>query len=76
MALFVDLDDDEVEPPQHLAGGKVLWPMTGSPTHPMASSTAKPDPPDATAPVEEAREPVVTDRPNWNSMTEALGCYP
>lgn len=78
MALFVDLDDDDVEPPQHFAGGKVLWSSGAAPVEqqghvqPLAAGKT----PATTANVEEAREAVVTEAPNWNSMTDALGCYP
>ncbi len=60
MALFVELDDDDVEPPQNLQGGKPVWNGDGR----------------AAGGREEAHEPAERENPNRNSTTAALGCYP
>ncbi|OAA59076.1 hypothetical protein SPI_06278 [Niveomyces insectorum RCEF 264] len=93
MALFVDLEDDDVDA-QHLPHGKLLWSSTAAvldKTHmrPTPPPSPPPGPPSTrrwtnqpttttrpSANVEEARESAVKDVPNWNAMTEALGCYP
>lgn len=72
MVVFVDLDEDERDPPQ-LEGGRLVW--RGAPSDPP------PPPEDVTGPAArreemEAHEPAVAEYPNRNSMTEALGCYP
>jgi hypothetical protein len=87
MALFVDLDDDGPEPPQH--GGKPMW--TGILPHRPATDVdteGAGEHRDYRAGLEteeakgmhnrEARESTVREipNPNRNSMTEALGCDP
>ncbi|KJR89107.1 uncharacterized protein SPSK_06151 [Sporothrix schenckii 1099-18] len=99
MVIFVDLDDEDVEPPHHLQHGKLLWsstaavldrahgqqvrtPPSSPPIRPQTQNKTKSEGPsiqdDANAHdnVEEAHKPDVAEIPNWNSMTEALGCYP
>lgn len=67
MALFVELDDHDVEQPP---AGKPVWRRED-----QASARA-------TMPVRswngrgEAHGRAVWENPNQNSMTEALGCYP
>ncbi|CAK7200964.1 hypothetical protein SEUCBS139899_003664 [Sporothrix eucalyptigena] len=99
MAFFVDVEDEEVEPPHHLQHGKLLWSSTAAvldrahhmrtpppspPMRPTENSQKQtqsdipsiPDATNAAGRVEEAHGPTVAEIPNWNSMTEALGCYP
>jgi hypothetical protein len=68
MAVFVDLDEEENEPPQN---GPSVWNGLVDPVKPMPAAAV------ATASArEEAHEPAATENPNRNSMTRALGCYP
>lgn len=106
MVIFVDLEDEDVEPPHHLQHDKLLWSSTTAlldrsrnqtqqhmrtppPSPPLRPQThtntssqpqAGPSIPNDVNKthdkVEEAHEPDVAEIPNWNSMTEALGCYP
>ncbi|CAN8106122.1 unnamed protein product [Discula destructiva] len=89
MAIFVDLDDDDVDLPQHDHNvTKPVWNGTSpAPSKPSAvvaarddgDSTAHNDSPSAanaagTSRSEATHEPAVHESPN--SMTVALGCYP
>jgi len=67
MALFVDLDDDDVEPPPHdLHGGKPIWKGDGG----MIKESQNPSQQEA------EQESAGRENPNRNSVTAALGCYP
>lgn len=85
MAVFVDLDDDDVELPQHGQphGLKPTWNGTMPSGHPntepvngngdghhFENRTSS----DTTHREEAAHEPAVDETPN--SVTVALGCYP
>jgi hypothetical protein len=78
MALFVDLDDDDVDATRGTYRGiKPVW--NGNDQHTPAATNGSHHEP-ASAPDghdrEEAHESAVRENPNRNSMTEALGCYP
>lgn len=79
MVVFVDLDEVGRGPP-HLQGGKLVW--SGTPDQPAVAYTDMPLPLDngSAGPTGgeemEAHELPVTEYPNRNPMTEALGCYP
>ena len=101
MVYFVDLDDEDVEPPHHLQHDKLLWSSTSAvldrahhhirtppPSPPLratgsdsekqkqAETPSITNTTRAAGSVEEAHGSAVAEIPNWNSMTEALGCYP
>lgn len=75
MAVFVELDDDDVELPQQ--GGKPIWEGI-LPSRLAASSETGTDPSQDEGHDREAHDAAVAEHPdiNRNSMTEALGCYP
>jgi len=69
MVLFVDLDDDDVEPPEHLGYGATSsphWSQSGLDHNASHSQVSRPS----------EREALENLNLNKNSMTEALGCYP
>jgi hypothetical protein len=72
MAVFVELDDDDVELPQQ--GGKPIWEGM-LPSRPNRTDT---DPSQDEGHDREAHDAAVAEHPdiNRNFMTEALGCYP
>lgn len=78
MAIFVDLDDDDIDLPQQGHNGiKPVW--TGMPpSEPLAARAGKEEhsmvSADNAAREEAAHEPAVQEEPN--SVTVALGCYP
>ena len=63
MAVFVDLDDDDVDPPPRPGLFKPIW--TGDIGTEDKDTSRK-----------EAHEIAVRENLNQNSTTEALGCYP
>lgn len=77
MAVFVDLDDDDVDPLPQPGLFKPIWngAATG-PGHHRSNAAA----PSATEKDKdhrkEAHEFAVRENLNQNSTTEALGCYP
>jgi hypothetical protein len=74
MAVFVDLGEEENEPPQRgqpLLNGQA---ENGSGNDNKARSTSIGS--DIGNRREEAHELAVKEIPNRNSMTQALGCYP
>ena len=88
MAVFVELDDDEIEPPHDISRG---WPGNGDVQSKLSSRVAIGTKPVASPAVYNARDnrddPVSEsdnnvsgtpkkESPNRNAMTEALGCYP
>lgn len=78
MAVFVDLDDDDVELPQQGHNGiKPVW-NGMAPPEPSPPGADKDEhatvSPDKTHREEAAHEPAVHEDPT--SMTVALGCYP
>ncbi len=69
MAVFVDLEDEDVDSPQPLLDvAKVAAVNEATASIGNGSTTGKQR--------EEAHELVVRENPNRNSMTRALGCYP
>lgn len=79
MAVFVDLGDEELEPPQE---GQPLWKGPVDVVKPLpasAASQAGPGPATTDNPGNQPEEPqglAVRENPNQNTMTQALGCYP
>lgn len=78
MAVFVDLEDDDVDLPQQGHNGiKPVW-SGMPPSEPSAARADKEEhrlvSPDTTDREEAAHEPAVQEDPN--SVTVALGCYP
>ncbi|KAK3685840.1 hypothetical protein B0T22DRAFT_231943 [Podospora appendiculata] len=82
MAVFVDLDDDDVEPPQDVqprwtgdAGGlEAAVKVAAAHGIPIGVGSAKHlqcNEEDAAA-----HKMALRENPNWNAMTRALGCYP
>ena len=86
MAVFVDLEDEDIEAPQN--GQPPRWTANGSDMDDMvkaaakaavvaAPSTSEPNNGTYKHREEEAQgPPAVRENPNRNSMTKALGCYP
>ena len=89
MAVFVDLEDEDIEPPQN--GQPPRWNANGSDIDDIVKAAAKAAvvaaPSTASSSAhndgtykdreEEAQGPfAVRENPNRNSMTKALGCYP
>lgn len=86
MAVFVDLDEDDVNMPDPRCSP---WPAHGlvfPPAPPSTVPAAAPDggggvdsgggSPDMTAEGDEADKAPGRENPKRNSMSEALGCYP
>jgi hypothetical protein len=71
MAVFVDLEDDDVDPPQQ--NGKPKWAgggdMSGARATKGHGGAGK-------APEEASSHLAVGENPNRNFTTQALGCYP
>jgi hypothetical protein len=84
MARFVDLDEDDIEPAQH--GGKPVWngllqhrpSDTASQARVDQGHVAESQGDEGKEMRDRAAHESVTEvsNPNWNAMTEALGCYP
>jgi hypothetical protein len=79
MAVFVDLEEDDIEPPQD---GQPLWnggldavKVAAVNANGGAASNASNGSSTGNQ-REEAHGLVVRENPNRNSMTQALGCYP
>ena len=73
MAVFVDLDDDDVDPPPQPGLFKPIWNGTlNGHNNATAPSVLEKDKDDR----KEAHEFAVRENLNQNSTTEALGCYP
>ena len=72
MAVFVDLDDDDVDPPPQPGLFKPIW--NGDIGHNATTTTAATEDKDTSR--KEAHEIAVRENLNQNSTTEALGCYP
>ena len=82
MAVFVDLDEEDHEPPQD---GKQPWNGPIDAVKPVPLTTASLGLPGSGGTStsnaegkqrEEAHGPAVGESLNQNSMTQALGCYP
>lgn len=86
MAVFVDLEDEDIEPPQN--GQPPRWSADGNDMVKAAAKAAVVAAPSTGVgsepnngaykhQEEEAQGPLaVRENPNRNSMTKALGCYP
>lgn len=80
MAVFVDLEDDDVDLPQQPEGFNGIKPVWTefAPSEPLATAVAKHEHEEAFSEnidrEEAAHELAVEEDPN--SMTVALGCYP
>jgi hypothetical protein len=75
MAVFVELDDDDVELPQQ--GDKPIWEGL-LPSRLAPSNGTDTDPSQDEGQDREAHDAAVAEHPdiNRNPITEALGCYP
>ncbi|KAJ4302289.1 hypothetical protein N0V88_002432 [Collariella sp. IMI 366227] len=81
MAVFVDLSEEDSEPPQNGFHGQSPWPSRIDAVHPAPiAASAGSSSGDGTSTAgkqrEEAQELGIKENPNRNSMTQALGCYP
>ena len=65
MALFVDLEDDDVEPPQDLPNGRPAWENADKPG--VMHKTERDD---------GGKDTAGREDPNRTPATAALGCYP
>ncbi|KAM7191883.1 hypothetical protein V8F20_009134 [Naviculisporaceae sp. PSN 640] len=89
MAVFVDLEDEDIEPPQN--GQPPRWHGSGNGIDDAVKAAAKAAAVAASSSAErhgskdngahngseeESQGPVVRENPNRNSMSQALGCYP
>jgi hypothetical protein len=70
MAVFVDFEEEEIEPPQD--GQPPLWREAATATDWSARGTEN----DAGEQHGEAQRPKVREDANKTSVTKALGCYP
>ncbi len=69
MVLFVDLDDEDVEPPEHLGYGGPASPHWSQPG--FERNASQPQTSEVVG-----REALERLNLNRNAMSEALGCYP
>lgn len=89
MAVFVDLEDEDIEPPHN--GQPPRWNGNGNGIDDVVKAAAKAAAAAASSIAdhldgqetgaykgleEEGKRPVIRENPNRNSMTQALGCYP
>lgn len=89
MAVFVDLEDEDIEPPQN--GQPPRWHGSGNGIDDAVKAAAKAAAVAVSSSAdhhgtrgngahsgseEEGQRLVVRENPNRNSMTQALGCYP
>lgn len=75
MAVFVDLDEEENEP---LHDGKAPLKARIDAAKRIPASADQPGAGNGITPAQadEAGALSVRENPNWNAMTQALGCYP
>ncbi|KAK3327451.1 hypothetical protein B0T19DRAFT_163585 [Cercophora scortea] len=83
MAVFVDLDDDDVEPPQDVqprwtgeTGIREAAAVKVATAHGMPISIGAAKHPQRNEEEAAAHKMAQRENPNWNAMTKALGCYP